>query len=149
MCIRDRRLLFDQGRSVSVIDGQNMRLGLNRDLGFTQGDRSENLRRAAEVAKVMNAAGMICIMSFVSPKEEIRARAAEVVGKDNFLVVHLKAPRDVCDTRNDSQKKSDIEEARAGFEDPANPDLVLDTVNDPANVCIAQVMSFLEEKKYI
>ena len=143
------RILFDRGRSAVVIDGQNMRLGLNRDLGFSQEDRSENLRRAAEVAKVVNKAGLFCIMSFVSPKEDIRQKAAEVVGSENFIVVHLKAPRDICDGRNDSAKKSDIEEARAGFEDPIDPDLVLDTVNDPPETCIKQVIQFLEEKKLI
>jgi bifunctional enzyme CysN/CysC len=140
------RILFDRGRSAAVIDGQNMRLGLNRDLGFSQADRSENLRRAAEVAKVLNKSGLICIMSFVSPKEDVRQKAAEVIGKDDFFVVHLNAPRDVCDARNDSQKESDIEEARAGFEDPANADLVLDTVNEPADVCIGKVIEFLENK---
>lgn len=143
------RALFDRGRSAVVIDGQNMRLGLNRDLGFSQGDRSENLRRAAEVAKVLNGAGLICIMSFVSPKEEVRQKAAAVVGTENFYVVHLDAPREVCDSRNDSQKKSDIEEARAGYEDPVKPDLVLDTVNDPADVCINQVIEFLEAKQLL
>ena len=62
------RILFDRGRSAVVIDGQNMRLGLNRDLGFSQGDRSENLRRAAEVAKVINKAGLFCIcLLYTSP----------------------------------------------------------------------------------
>ena len=88
-------------------------------------------------------------MSFVAPKEDIRQKAAEVVGSDKFLVVHLKAPRDICDGRNDSAKKSDIEEARAGFEDPVDADLVLDTVNDPPEVCIERVIQFLEEKKLI
>lgn len=143
------RLLFDQGRSAVVIDGQNMRLGLNRDLGFSQEDRSENLRRAAEVAKLINEAGLICILSFVSPKEEVRKKAAEVVGDENFFVVHLDAPREVCDSRNDSQKKSDIEEARAGFEAPSNADLVLDTENQPAEACIEQVLQFLKSKEVI
>lgn len=140
------RLLFDRGRSAVVIDGQNMRLGLNRDLGFSQEDRSENLRRAAEVAKVLNDSGLICIMSFVSPKEDVRMKAAEVIGTDNFFVVHLNAPQDICDSRNDSQKKSDIEEARAGYEDPVSPDLILDTQNNSAEHCIAQVVDFLEAK---
>ncbi len=143
------RLLFDRGRSAVVIDGQNMRLGLNRDLGFSQGDRSENLRRAAEVAKVLNGAGLICIMSFVSPKEDVRQRAAEVVGSGNFYVVHLDAPQEVCDARNDSQKKSDIEEARAGFEAPVDPDLVLNTADDPAEVCINQIIAFLDDKNLL
>lgn len=143
------RVLFDQGRSAVVIDGQNMRLGLNRDLGFSQDDRSENLRRAAEVAKVLNSSGLICIMSFVSPKEEVRQKAAEVIGAENFFVVHLNAPQDVCDSRNDSQKKSDIEEARAGYEAPVSPDLVLDTMNDSADVCIAKLLEFLNNNDLV
>lgn len=143
------RILFDRGRNAVVIDGQNMRLGLNRDLGFSQGDRSENLRRAAEVAKVLNGAGLICIMSFVSPKEDVRQKAAEVVGGDNFFVVHLDAPQEICDSRNDSQKKSDIEEARAGFEPPVNPDLVLDTENQSSDECIQQIVDFLNDKNLL
>ena len=81
------------GRAVCVLDGQNMRRGISRDLGFTVADRSENLRRSAEVAKLLNDAGLICLAAFLAPEEAVRQKAAEVVGRERFLVVHLDAPR--------------------------------------------------------
>ena len=69
-----------------------MRVGISKDLGFTPEDRSENLRRTAEVAKLLNDAGLVCIAAFVAPSEEVRQRAAEVVGEERFLVVHLPHP---------------------------------------------------------
>ncbi len=94
------RRLFDAGQASVVLDGQNMRLGISRDLGFTAEDRSENLRRSAEVAKLMNDAGLICIGAFVAPREDVRQRAAQVVGPERFLVVHLNAPLEVCRQRD-------------------------------------------------
>ena len=84
------------GRAVCVLDGQNMRRGISRDLGFTVADRSENLRRSAEAAKLLNDAGLICIAAFLAPEEAVRQKAADVVGRERFLVVHLDAPIEVC-----------------------------------------------------
>jgi len=75
------RALFDQGRAVMVLDGEKMRNGVNQDLGFSVEDRSENLRRSAHIARIMNDAGLICLAAFVAPSESIRARVAELVGK--------------------------------------------------------------------
>ena len=85
---------------MTVLDGQNMRRGISRDLGFTADDRCENLRRSAEVAKLMNDAGVISIAAFVAPDEAVRQKAAEVIGRDRFLVVHLDAPIEVCRERD-------------------------------------------------
>ena len=71
-----------------MLDGENMRLGISKDLGFTADDRSENLRRSAEVAKLLNDAGLICVCAFVAPREEVRNKAANVVGNERFLTVH-------------------------------------------------------------
>ncbi|MCA9267749.1 MAG: adenylyl-sulfate kinase, partial [Planctomycetales bacterium] len=94
------RRLFAAGRAVTVLDGQNMRLGISRDLGFTAEERSENLRRSAEAAKLLNDAGLICICAFVAPSEAARRKAAGVVGEERFLVVHLNAPVEVCRARD-------------------------------------------------
>ena len=83
------RRLWDEGRAVTVLYGQNMRQGLNRDLGFTADDRSENLRRSAEVAKLMNDAGVITIAAFVAPHEAVREKAKQVIGRDRVLEVYL------------------------------------------------------------
>jgi bifunctional enzyme CysN/CysC len=83
------RALFDAGRAVMVLDGEKMRSGVNQDLGYSVEDRSENLRRSGHIARIMNDAGLICLAAFVAPSESIRARVAELVGKECFLVVHL------------------------------------------------------------
>ena len=89
------RRLWDEGRAVTVLYGQNMRQGLNRDLGFTADDRSENLRRSAEVAKLMNDAGVITIAAFVAPHEAVREKAKQVIGRDRVLEVYCTAPMEV------------------------------------------------------
>jgi bifunctional enzyme CysN/CysC len=146
------RQLFDMGRSAKVIDGQNFRLGLSRDLNFSKDDRSENVRRAAEVARLMNRAGLICLVSLVSPNDEVRKKAAKVVGEDKFIVVHLTAPEELCQERNLSAKKSDVDgpkETKSNYQAPTDADLVLETdKTDPAE-CIAKVIELLESRKLI
>ncbi|TWU00666.1 Bifunctional enzyme CysN/CysC [Botrimarina colliarenosi] len=148
------RLLFDQGRAVVAIDGQTMRRGLSRDLSFTAEDRSENLRRAAEVAKTINEAGLITIAAFVAPQESVRLKAAEVVGADRFLVVHVDAP-EAWRRENDEQgvyAKADAGEIQnlAGvsldYEPPAKPDLVVKPAEKTFEECAAAVVKLLEER---
>ena len=79
------RRLFDAGRQVMVLDGENMRLGISRDLGFSSVERSENLRRAAEVARIANQSGLICICSLLAPSESVRERVRETIGAERFL----------------------------------------------------------------
>ena len=142
------RRLFDNGRAAAVIDGQNMRLGLSRDLGFSKEDRSENLRRAAEAAKLVNHSGLICIVALIAPNEEARQRSAQVVGEDQFIVVHLDAPPEVCAERN--QKTDDsVEESQPDFQTPANPDLVIDTNSLLTNECVDKIMEMLNAKNLI
>jgi bifunctional enzyme CysN/CysC len=148
------RRLFDMGRACCVLDGQNMRRGISRDLGFTSGDRSENLRRSSEVAKVLNDAGMICIAAFVAPQEEVRQKAGAVVGSDRFLVVHLAAPIEVCRQRDqeglyaaaDAGDIADFPGVSAPYEEPANADLVLPTHELPVDECVERVMALLGER---
>src|SRR5690606_28843855 len=92
--------LFDEGRACTVLDGEHLRRGISKDLGFTADDRSENLRRGAEIARMINEAGLICIAAFVAPSEDVRERARQVVGSDRFLVVHLKAAEAVRRARD-------------------------------------------------
>ena len=146
------RSLFDLGRSASVLDGQNVRMGLNRDLNFSTDGRSENMRRVAEVSRLMNRAGMISLISLVSPREIDRQRAAEVVGSENFIVIHLSASPEVCESRNESAKKrgpDEVQESKFVYESPADADLVLDTESMSAPDCIAKVIEFLEGREVI
>ncbi len=151
------RRLFDLGRAATVLDGQNMRLGISRDLGFSVDDRSENLRRSAEVAKLINDAGVICIAAFVAPNEEVRQKAKQVVGDDQFLTIHLSCPVDVCRQRDtdghyakaDSGEFANFPGVSANYEEPHSPDLVLATDETDVDVCLAKIMDLLESKQII
>jgi bifunctional enzyme CysN/CysC len=148
------RQLFDAGRAATVLDGQNMRLGISKDLGFTASERSENLRRSSEVARLINDAGLICIAAFVAPEEIVRQRAAEVVGRDKFLVVHLSAPLEVCRQRDpeghyrlaDSGELADVPGVSAPYDPPANPDLILPTHELQIDECVRRVLQLLTER---
>jgi bifunctional enzyme CysN/CysC len=144
------RRLFDRGRSATVLDGQNLRVGLARDLGFSKEDRSENLRRAAEVARLMNNAGIICVMALVSPDEETRQRAAQVIQPDNFIVIHLDAPAELCAQRNlSARREGAVEETMTHYEPPETADLVLDTSQLSAVECVDAIIQMLESKDVI
>ncbi len=146
------RSLFDMGKSAKVLDGQNVRMGLNRDLNFSTDGRSENMRRVAEVSRLFNRAGLISLISLVSPREIDRSRAAKVVGEDNFIVVHLSAPAELCESRNQAGKDHDpdaIGESKFEYEDPTSPDLLIDTENTAPADCIAKVIEFLEGREII
>ena len=145
------RRLFDVGRTSTVLDGRSMRLGISRDLGFTAEDRSENLRRSAEVAKLINDAGLICVAAFVAPDDEVRQRAAEVVGTDRFFVVHVATPLEVCRTRDedghyekaDSGEIANFPGVSAAFNTPESADLVLDAAEMTPDQCVDQLMDLL------
>jgi bifunctional enzyme CysN/CysC len=151
------RRLFSAGRAVCVLDGQNMRRGISRDLGFTAAERSENLRRSAEVAKLINDAGLICLAAFVAPEDATRRKAAEVVGADRFLVVHLDAPLEVC-RRRDQEGLYQAAEAgeianfpglTAPYEAPENADLRLDTAELDVPQCVERVLQLLKSRGYL
>lgn len=145
------RELFEAGRAATVLDGENIRLGLSRDLGFGDEERSENLRRTAEVAKLMNHAGLICILALVAPREETRRKAQELIGTDQFFVIHLDAPQSVCQQRNQvaGENKAEIAEFPTQYEPPQTPDLRLDTENQSVSECLARVFEFLEQRQII
>jgi bifunctional enzyme CysN/CysC len=148
------RRLFDQGHAATVLDGQNMRRGISRDLGFSADDRSENLRRSAEVAKLINDAGLICIGAFVAPNEQVRRKAAQVVGEQRFLVVHLSAPVNICRERDtdgqylraDSGEIAGFPGVSAPYQEPTSADLVLPTHQWTVTRCVDAVMAMLEER---
>ncbi len=94
------RKLFNAGLNSFVIDGENARIGFSKDLGFSADDRGENIRRAAEFARMLNEAGLIAICSFLSPYESHRKRARKIVGENNYLEIYLSTPLDVCRNRD-------------------------------------------------
>ena len=118
-----------------VLDGDNVRHGINKDLGFTSSDRSENIRRVAEVAHLMNDAGLVVISALISPAASDRSLAKEIIGEDCFVEVYVNTPIETCETRD---PKSLYKKARAGelsnftgvsslYQIPENPYLSIDT----------------------
>lgn len=127
--------LNKRGYLTQVLDGDNIRTGINNNLGFSEEDRYENIRRIAEVSKLFMNCGIICINSFISPTREIRHMAMEIIGKDNFIEVFINAPLEVCESRD---VKGLYQKAREGkiknftgidapFEEPLKADIELKT----------------------
>jgi adenylylsulfate kinase len=127
--------LFFRRFFCQVLDGDNIRSGINNNLGFSETDRLENIRRIAEVSKLLINTGMITICSFISPTEEIRHMARSIIGEKDFIEIFLNPPLEVCEQRD---TKGLYKKARAGeikdftgisspFEAPLNPDLEIDT----------------------
>jgi bifunctional enzyme CysN/CysC len=127
--------LHNEGKLVYVLGDSNIKTGINKDLGFSDDDRKENIRRIAEVANLMTDLGVIVITAFISPFENERQMAKGIVGKDNFVEVYIKSPLDVCEERD---PKGLYKKARAGeipmftgidspYEEPINPDMFIKT----------------------
>ena len=127
--------LVQQGRLAYVLDGDNIRHGLNKNLGFSAEDREENIRRIGEVAKLFADAGVITLTAFISPYRKDRDKNRELLGEGNFIEVYCKAPLDVCESRD---PKGLYKKARAGeikgftgiddpYEEPLNPEVVIET----------------------
>jgi bifunctional enzyme CysN/CysC len=151
------RRLFDEGRAVTLLDGHNLRQGISRDLGFTIADRSENLRRAAEVARLMNQAGLIAICAFVAPLEETRQKARHTIGGERYIEVYLSAPIEVCRQRDtdgmypraDAGELQSFPGVSAPFEPPASPDLTLHTDKRSVDECVDRIIALLRERRVI
>ena len=146
-----QRQLFSRGRHVVVLDGDNLRHGLNRDLGFSDADRTENIRRMAEVAKLMAANGSIVLVSAISPLQQQRDLARSIVGED-FREIYVKADLATCEARD---PKGLYRRARAGeianftgisspYEAPAGAELVLDT-RRPLSLAAADLVDYAED----
>ena len=151
------RKLFDAGGLATVLDGQSFRLGMSRDLGFSAEERSENIRRAAETARLINDAGLICLTSFVAPEEAVRERARRAIGEDRFVEVYLTAPLAVLKERDADGLYAAAERGEAphvpglsaDFEEPAAPDLVLATDRIGVDACAERIIDLLRSKGFI
>jgi bifunctional enzyme CysN/CysC len=151
------RRLFDRGHAVCVLDGENLRLGLNRDLGFSDAERSESLRRVAETARTINDAGMLCVCAVTAPREQARGRMAEIVGADAFVVVHLSAPLEVCRERHagalyrlaDSGEIGNVPGVSSPYEAPRAPALVLPTHEIDLDESVQRLLALLEARAII
>ena len=141
------------GKHTITLDGDNMRHGLNRDLGFTAADRVENIRRVGEVAKLMVNSGLICITSFISPFESERKMARSLVSENEFIEVFIDTPLSVCEERD---VKGLYAKARSGqipnftgisspYESPENPEIRIDTTKLSAEAAANQIIEFILE----
>ena len=142
------RKLFDMGRHATVLDGQNMRLGPSKGLGFDEDSRSENIRRGVEIAKLMNQAGLITICSFVAPSDDVRKRARETIG-GGFLLVYLSAPLEVCKEREgdgiyDAEGVDTIPGVNLPFDVPEDAELVLPTHVLSVEESVEKLLELLE-----
>lgn len=146
--------LHSSGFKTMSLDGDNMRSGLNRDLGFTEADRVENIRRVAEVTKLMVDAGLIVLASFISPFRSERQFARDLLEEDEFYEVFIDTPIEICEKRD---PKGLYKKAKSGllpnftgidspYEEPANPDLRLDTTEEEPETQANKIISFLKEK---
>ena len=148
------RRLFDMGRAVSVLDGRQMRQTISKDLGFTAAERSENLRRAIDVARLMNEAGLICICAFDAPSAGVRERARQAIGPTRFVEIYLSASLDVCRSREesgmyaraDAGEIADVPGVSAPYDVPADPDLSLDTGTLTVEACVDRIVDVLSSR---
>jgi bifunctional enzyme CysN/CysC len=145
------------GKRTYLLDGDNVRHGLNKDLGFTDTDRVENIRRVAEVSKLMVDAGLITLVSFISPFKSERQMARDLLSSDEFFEIFVNTPLEECEKRD---PKGLYKKARAGelknftgidslYEEPENPDIILDTASSNAEELTDQIINFLQLKKII
>lgn len=148
------KALIEQGHLAYVLDGDNVRHGLNAGLGFSEQDRSENLRRISEVAGLFADCGVLCITAFISPLRSHRERARRIVGEGRFLEIHVSTSLEVCEARD---VKGLYRRARAGevaeftgisspFEPPAAPEVTLDTAELSVSDSVNAVVAFLRRR---
>jgi bifunctional enzyme CysN/CysC len=141
------RRLFDAGRNVCVLDGEQMRRMLSRDLGYSDADRSENLRRAIDVAKLMNEAGVICICALIAPSRAAREKARSAVGDERFFEIYLSAPAEVRRARDPESAQDDPDGREAPeYEVPTRPDVVLHTDGISVDDCVEQIVQLLKAR---
>jgi bifunctional enzyme CysN/CysC len=149
--------LHAMGKHTFILDGDNVRHGLNRDLGFTEADRVENIRRVAEVAKLFIEAGLITIVAFISPFQAEREMARELVEPDEFIEIFVDTPLETCERRD---PKGLYKKARRGelrnftgldspYEPPTKPELTLDALNRSADDLADRIINFMRQRSLL
>lgn len=147
------KLLYDKKIKVFVLDGDNTRLGINKGLGFSLEDRKENIRRVAEIAKLFMDSGTVVITSFISPTEEVRNIAREIIGPEDFIEVFVECPLEICESRD---VKGLYAKARAGkikdftgidspFEQPLMADITVNTSTTSIDSCVYEIYEVLKD----
>lgn len=148
------RELHRRGRLCRILDGDNIRAGINANLGFTAEDRRENIRRIAEVSKLFVDTGIITIAAFISPTEEVRQMAAQIIGPEDFKEIFISTPLEECERRD---VKGLYKRARSGqipsftgisspYEPPVKPELVVDTSTESLEDSVRRILDYLEQR---
>jgi adenylylsulfate kinase len=151
------RRLYERNCATFVLDGDNVRHGLCSDLGFSQQDREENIRRVGEMAKLFVEAGVITITAFISPYIADRERVRSILPVGEFIEIYCRCPLEVCEERD---VKGLYEKARKGliadftgisspYEPPVNPEITVDTGTDDLDKCVGQVLEYLLQHQII
>jgi adenylylsulfate kinase len=146
--------LHDRGFKTYLLDGDNIRVGLNKDLNFTDAGRVENIRRIGEVAKLMLDAGVVVLSAFISPFQSDRDQVRQIIGADNYIEVFVDAPIELCEQRD---VKGLYKKARAGevknftgidspYEKPQHPNLVIETGQLSVDESIDRLLRFIEPR---
>jgi len=149
--------LFEKGVSTYVLDGDNVRHGLNKDLGFSPEDREENIRRIGEVSKLFCDAGILAMTSFISPYRADRDKAREIAPEGSFIEIYVKCSLEACEERD---PKGLYKKARAGeipqftgisapYEEPLTPEIVLETDKETLEESAAKVIQYLEDNGFL
>ena len=149
--------LIENKHQAYILDGDNIRHGLNKNLGFSPEDRTENIRRIGEVAKLFTEANIITIAAFVSPYREDRDNVRKLLGHGEFVEIYVKCSLEVCETRD---TKGLYKKARAGevkdftgisapYEEPLNPELTIDSSKLSVEESTREILNYLEEKGYV
>lgn len=144
------KMLNEEGRAVYLLDGDNIRKGINADLGFSDEDRNENIRRISEIAALFRDAGLITLVSFISPFRRMREFARERAGSEHFIEVYVSTDYEICCQRDPKglYKKNikNFTGKDSTYEEPLHPDLVLDTVGTTPAECARIVYEEIQKK---
>jgi adenylylsulfate kinase len=143
--------LFADGFVTTHLDGDNLRTGLNKGLGFSDADREENIRRVAEVSKLFLNSGVICLNSFITPRESLRTLAREIIGADDLLEIYVECSFEMCRKRDvkglykkvDAGQVANFTGKEQAFEPPAQPHLVLNTESATLEQSLESLYSFV------
>jgi len=157
VAVAAEKMLHDKGKATYILDGDNIRMGLNSNLGFSPEDRTENIRRIGEVAKLFTDAGIIVFTSFISPYRGDRDQVREIMGEDDFVECYVSTDLETCEGRD---VKGLYKKARAGeipeftgisapYEEPLSPELVIDTAGQSVDESAAELIAHLEKQGYL
>ena len=157
LAVATEEALYERGFHTFILDGDNVRHGLNKDLGFSPADREENIRRLGEVARILRDCGLINLVAFISPYRKDRRMARSLSEDDSFVEVFVDCPAEICEKRD---PKGVYQKARQGiiksftgisapYEPPERPELHLRTDQLSVGECVHRIMGYLKTNQYI